>query len=76
MPLLLVGMSEGNLSLVPTVVGIFTRLLGADVDIVRIPQTYVYCKETLDWMPTNLRCLRETTNRRILKPHDKDMRIR
>ena len=48
MPLLLVGMSGGNLSLVLTVVGIFTRLLGAAVDIVRIPQTYVYCKETLD----------------------------
>ena len=48
MPLLLVGMSGGNLSLVLTVVGIFTRLLGADVDIVGIPQTYVYCKETLD----------------------------
>ena len=48
MPLLLVGMSGGNLSLVLTVVGIFTRLLEADVDIVRIPQTYIYCKETLD----------------------------
>ena len=42
MPLLLVGMSGGNLSLVLTVVWIFTRLLGADVDIVGIPQTYVY----------------------------------
>ena len=39
MLLLLVGMSGGNLSLVLTVVGIFTRLLGADVDIVRIRQT-------------------------------------
>ena len=48
MLLLLVGMSGGNLSLVLTVVGIFTRLLGADVDIVGIPQTYVYFKETLD----------------------------
>ena len=47
MLLLLVGMSEGNVSLVLTVVGIFTRLLGADVDIVGIRQTYVYCKETL-----------------------------
>ena len=42
MPLLLVCMSEGNLSLVLTVVGIFTRLLGADVDIVGTLQTYVY----------------------------------
>ena len=48
MPLLLVSMSGGNLSLVLTVVRIFTRLLGADVDIVRIPQAYIYCKETLD----------------------------
>ena len=39
MLLLLVGMSGGNPSLVLTVVGIFTRLLGADVDIVRIRQT-------------------------------------
>ena len=47
MPLLLVGMSEGNLSLVLTVVWIFTRLLGADVNI-GVHQTYVFCKLTLD----------------------------
>ena len=75
MLLLLVGMSGGNLSLVLTVVGIFTRLLGADVDIVGIPQTYVYCKETLD--ANQLKMLeRDITNGRILRPHDKDMRIR
>ena len=75
MPLLLVSMSGGNLSLVLTVVGIFTRLLGADVDIVGIPQTNVFCKLTLD--ANQLKMLeRDIANGRILRPHDKDMRIR